>query len=76
MSDLQLNLNKADSNCQGMCGLTASAKNHYAQEFDNKEESTDDNQIGKMNQISNKNTSRGIKKPLLENDDKLSFPSL
>ncbi len=39
--------NKDDSNCQGMCGLTAFAKYNFAQEFDNKEESTDDHQISK-----------------------------
>ncbi len=59
--------NKADSKCQGMGGATASAKNLYTQEFDNKEGSTVDDQISKMNQVLNENTTRGTQKPLLDN---------
>ncbi len=61
--------NKADSKCQGIGGLIDSAKNQYAQDLDNKEESTDDEQINKMKQILNENTRRGTQKPLFENDD-------
>ncbi len=40
--------NIADSKCQVMCSSTASTKNLYTQEFDNKEESTVDDQISKI----------------------------
>ncbi len=51
--------NKVDSNCQGNSGLTASVKNRYAQDFDKKEENTDDDQTSEMYQILNENTRRG-----------------
>ncbi len=55
--------NRADLRHQGIDGFTGSANNHVAQQFVNKEESTDHDGIRNMKCILNENTRRGTVEP-------------
>ncbi len=60
--------NRSDLRRRGIDGFTASAYNHEAQEFFNKEEHTADYEIGGENCILNENTSKGTLDPWVVKD--------
>ncbi len=68
--------NRADLRHQGIDGFTAFVYNNEAQEFCNKEERTDHDEIRRMECILNVNTSIGTQEPWVGNDNmKLTIPS-